>query len=112
MPERWDLTQNFRTHNGILFLARNIIEMIEFFFPSSIDSLEKEHSLVSGPRPICLSLTENQDIVREMFGDSSSEMIDFGAEQVILVRDQATKTKILAASDKRALVLTVLEAKG
>ena len=48
---------------------------------------------------------------------SRSTAIDFGAEQVIIVRDQQAKTRLLAQIRRAngstgALVLTVLEAKG
>lgn len=37
---------------------------------------------------------------------------DFGAEQVILVRDDASKTKLQKKIGEMALVLTILESKG
>jgi hypothetical protein len=37
---------------------------------------------------------------------------EFGAEQVILVRDEATKRDVMSISKTGALVLTVHEAKG
>lgn len=104
---------NFRTHNGILFLARNIIELIEHFFPNSIDRLQKESSLVSGPLPICLKLGSSKNLVTELFGtDSSQTLVDFGAEQAILVRDNESKQRLRSETGGNALILTVLECKG
>ena len=83
-PKIWELTVNYRTHNGILFLARNIIDLIEYFFPDSIDKLKKESSPISGPLPMCLELDGTGNLVTELFNSDSSEMIvDFGAEQGI-----------------------------
>lgn len=37
---------------------------------------------------------------------------DFGAEQVILVRDETTKDEVKRVLGKRALILTIFDAKG
>ena len=49
-----------------------------------------------------------------IFGQSKSEHnhYGFGAEQVILVRDDATKKQIVNLVGKQALVLTIVECKG
>lgn len=42
----------------------------------------------------------------------NDQVADFGAEQVILVRDEASKDKLQAEIGDIALVLTILESKG
>lgn len=42
----------------------------------------------------------------------NDQVADFGAEQVILVRDEASKDKLQAQIGDTALVLTILESKG
>ena len=52
-------------------------------------------------------------MIVELFENGvSSSVNEFGAEQVILVRDEKTKSDLLRRICKRALVLTVAEAKG
>lgn len=45
------------------------------------------------------------------FGGSGNNLIRFGAEQVILVRDDYVKNEILDSIGKHALVLTIRECK-
>ena len=45
-------------------------------------------------------------------GNISGETADFGAEQVILVHDDAAKTKLQAEIGNIALILTILQSKG
>lgn len=119
MPILKQLTKNFRTHNSILNLASNIVSILYNFFPYSIDKLSPETSLNFGPKPIVLE--GNVDIASDLFIDDRndndkssvpSKSITFGAEQVILVRDEETKRQVLRISQDKALVLTVLECKG
>ena len=51
-------------------------------------------------------------MVVELFQNGDMDSCDFGAEQVVLVRDEATKVQVTSLSGNKALVLTVLEAKG
>eukprot|EP01038_Epipyxis_sp_PR26KG_P006991 gene6991-9554_t len=112
VPVLKQLTQNFRTHNHVLFLARSVIELIEKFFPNMIDKLDPESSLEHGPKPIFLD--SNSDVIAELFTSNNAEakIVEFGAEQVILVRDDEAKNRIKATIGNNALVLTVFECKG
>eukprot|EP01036_Dinobryon_divergens_P023773 gene23772-32158_t len=91
MPNIWQLSENFRTHCGVVNLANSIVELIIELFPSSIDRLAPETSSIEGDGHV---------------------PCEFGAEQVILVRDEKAKQEVVKISGDRALVLTVLEAKG
>ncbi len=54
---------------------------------------------------------DNAGSVASLFSKHArSEAIDFGAEQVIIVRDQRAKERLQRCTN--ALVLTILEAKG
>lgn len=48
MADMFQLTQNYRTHNGIVRLAHSVVRALQFFFPASIDKLKPESSKVSG----------------------------------------------------------------
>ncbi|KOO22984.1 lupus brain antigen 1-like protein [Chrysochromulina tobinii] len=82
VPRVNQLSVNYRTHNGILGAASQIVSLLLELFPHSVDALEKDHS-----------------------------QIEFGAHQVVLVRDQAAKER-LPAELQSALTLTIFEAKG
>ncbi|XP_063936853.1 uncharacterized protein LOC135147630 [Daucus carota subsp. sativus] len=106
----FQLSYNFRTHIGILKLAQTVINLICHFFPYSIDFLNPETSLISGESPVLLE-TEGLDALRILFGNPGN-VIAFGAEQVILVRDDRLKKEICDSVGKKALVLTIFECKG
>ncbi|KAL6295347.1 hypothetical protein ACE6H2_003489 [Prunus campanulata] len=109
------LTQNFRTHAGVLKLSQSIVELIYRFFPHSIDVLKPETSLIYGEAPVLLESGENENAIIKIFGNSgtdSGNIVGFGAEQVILVRDDGARKEVSMFVGKHALVLTIVECKG
>jgi superfamily I DNA/RNA helicase len=109
------LSQNFRTHDGVLKLSQSIIDLLYRFFPQSIDVLQPETSLVNGEAPILLGSGNNQNTISTIFGNSGKagrSFVGFGAEQVILVRDDHVRKEITNYVGKQALVLTIVECKG
>lgn len=110
VPDVRHLSENFRTHKGVVMIANSVVELVLHFFPHSIDKLDPEYSMVAGPAPIFID--GEQDLVMSLFQNGTMHSCEFGAEQVILVRDEETKRQVLEISGNRALVLTVLESKG
>ncbi|XP_057420200.1 uncharacterized protein LOC130714313 [Lotus japonicus] len=108
------LNQNFRTHAGVLKLSQSIIELLFRFFPHSIDALKPETSLIYGEAPVVLECGNSKNAIVTIFGNSGQggKIVGFGAEQVILVRDDSARKEILDYVGKQALVLTILECKG
>ena len=108
------LSQNFRTHAGVLNLAQSIIDLLYHFFPLTIDELNPETSLINGEAPVLIECGNFRDALPTIFGDSENaqENVGFGAEQVILVRNDSAKEEISKYVGKKALVLTILECKG
>ncbi|RIA97743.1 P-loop containing nucleoside triphosphate hydrolase protein [Glomus cerebriforme] len=111
-PKQFELNVNYRSHNGILQLAASVVDLIRKFFPNSIDHLLPERSEVGGPRPIIFD--GFQDFVDSKKNGQNerqkrSSFIEFGAEQVILVREEDQKKSIKSGL---GLVMTVFEAKG
>jgi hypothetical protein len=102
------LTQNFRSHDGVLKLSHTAIDLLSHFFPYSIDFLKPETSLLCGEAPAVLDCGNRKDAIATIFGKSAG----FGAEQVILVRDDSARKEILASVKEKAMVLTILECKG
>ncbi|CAJ2636390.1 unnamed protein product [Trifolium pratense] len=110
------LTQNFGTHAGVLKLSQSIIELLSRFFPDSIDSLKPETSLIYGEAPVVLEYGNKENAILTIFGNSGhvddGKFVGFGAQQVILVRDDSARKEILSYVGKQALILTILECKG
>ncbi|KAK3241414.1 hypothetical protein CYMTET_48820 [Cymbomonas tetramitiformis] len=107
----YKLVNNYRTHAGILQLANFAVELIEAFFPRSIDKLEHDKGLFNGPKPWILGSCEHKDMTLLFLRPGGME-VEFGAQQVIIVRDEASKRKIPPELMNSGLILTVLESKG
>lgn len=111
VPQLENLAVNFRTHSGVVHVANSIVKLLLHFFPQQMDKLEPERAQVDGPVPIFIKGSD--DLITELFGRGSmGSNCEFGSEQVILVRDEATKVKLMEQVGTNALVLTMLEAKG
>ncbi|CAN1804440.1 TPR and ankyrin repeat-containing protein 1 [Linum perenne] len=107
------LSQNFRTHAGVLKLAQSVIDLLYHFFPSSIDKLSKETSRIFGESPVLLEAGSDENAIMTIFGNKSGgHFVGFGAQQVILVRDDDAKKDVYSYVGKQALVLTIVECKG
>ncbi|KAL7163145.1 hypothetical protein ACSBR2_039278 [Camellia fascicularis] len=109
------LRQNFRTHDGVLRLAQSVINLLYRYFRHSIDVLEPETSLIYGEAPVLLESGNDENAIVTIFGKSgnvSGDIVGFGAEQVILVRDDCARKEISDYVGKQALVLTIVECKG
>ncbi|GJY16702.1 UvrD-like helicase, ATP-binding domain, P-loop containing nucleoside triphosphate hydrolase [Tanacetum coccineum] len=95
-------------------LTQSVIDILYCYFVHSIENLEPETSLISGEAPVLLESGNDENAIVTIFGgnESSGEVVGFGAEQVILVRDERAKTEICEYVGRQALVLTILECKG
>ncbi|KDO57822.1 hypothetical protein CISIN_1g0357242mg, partial [Citrus sinensis] len=74
-----------------------------------------ETSLIYGEPPILLESRNDENAIIKIFGnsgDAGGNMVGFGAEQVILVRDDCVRKEISNYVGKQALVLTIVESKG
>ncbi|KAK9052301.1 hypothetical protein SSX86_028930 [Deinandra increscens subsp. villosa] len=111
----FQLSENFRTHAGVLNLAQSVINLLCHFFPLFVDALRPETSQINGDLPILLETDENNNAIKFIFegdGFCSQPITGFGAEQVVLVRDESLKEKVVNIVGKNALVLTIMESKG
>ncbi|PKK63431.1 hypothetical protein RhiirC2_855013 [Rhizophagus irregularis] len=126
-PNRFELDINYRSHNGILQLASSVIDLIQHFFPNSIDKLSRERSKVGGPRPILFDGFQKEHLMDceeseldDVYTHNKQRRVDwdenlfieFGADQVIIVRDDKAKMQVKKLINKAGLVMTVFEAKG
>ncbi|CAE6535633.1 unnamed protein product [Rhizoctonia solani] len=112
-PALFHLAVNYRSHGGIVDCASSVVELISELFPYSIDRLSKETGLIDGPKPLFFSGWD-RDVVRfEQFLQGEADTrIDFGASQVILVRNETARTALRAQVGEIGLILTLYESKG
>ena len=109
------MAQNYRSHQGIIALGAHIIECLWHGFPDLVDKLLPETGRYTGPRPIIFSGFDAERILMtESFGlvDLYDQLADFGADQVILVRDEHIQEEIHSRIGSNVLILTVLQSKG
>ena len=115
-PKEFKLNINYRCHNGILKLASSVIDLIWHFFPNSIDKLPRERGEVVGPQPIIYDGFQEFHFKVFAANENTENYVEFGAEQVIIVRDDKTKFRleklIGKAEQVQIQIMTILEAKG
>ena len=110
VPQLHTLTQNFRSHSGILQLAASVIDLLMYFFRSSLDELPRDQGMFPGPKPVLLSC-DFDDLVLLLKGNRrEASAIEFGARQAIIVQSEETKKDL--SNKIKAIVLTVFESKG
>ena len=121
LPVIRQLSVNFRSHGKILDLANCLIKLVELAYPETIDKLKREASWLPGLKPVVLQssllealfgvLVGSEALPEEPAGLIGKPPVEFGCDQVVIVRDQAAK-RSLPALLSHALCLTVYEAKG
>lgn len=115
VPDVFQLSMNFRTHMGIVSIANSVVQLLVHFFPHSVDKLDPEISLLDGEAPVFIHTDENCDLLTSLFNRGSRAGgggCEFGAEQVILVRDLKAKDRLVIRLGHAGLVLSVHECKG
>ncbi|EIN13313.1 P-loop containing nucleoside triphosphate hydrolase protein [Punctularia strigosozonata HHB-11173 SS5] len=112
-PRSFQLLVNYRSHGGIVKCASSIIRIITELWPYAIDVLEEEHGVIDGLKPIFFHKSEDDTVHYEqfLFGDSRAP-IEFGAQQCILVRDDAARDKLRTRAGDVGLIMTIPESKG
>ncbi|KAJ8084867.1 hypothetical protein PM082_003644 [Marasmius tenuissimus] len=112
--EIFQLAVNYRSHAGIVDCAHSVIDLINRFWPGSIDGLAREQGMTHGPQPIFFDgKGSNASVLSKyLFGDSGNR-IEFGAQQCILVRDADAKERLKEEmGDDVGLILTIYDSKG
>ena len=112
VPQMQQLTQNFRSHSGILDVAAHVIKLLQYLFPKSIDTLPEDTGVFPGPLPVILHSISESDLAIILRGNRRmSSSIEFGAHQAVLVQSETSKSR-LPEELSSAIVLTTFEAKG
>ncbi|KAH7337934.1 hypothetical protein B0J17DRAFT_405653 [Rhizoctonia solani] len=112
-PALFHLAVNYRSHGGIVDCASSVVQLISDLFPYSIDKLSRETGLIDGPKPLFFSGWDHNVVRFEQFLQGEADTrIDFGASQVILVRNEAARAALRAQVGEIGLILTLYESKG
>ena len=113
-PQMFELGLNYRSHDGIVRLGSFVMGLLWKCFPETVDKLKPEEGLLLGPIPILFVGCE-PDILAKVSNEESTLNVDkvkFGAEQVVLVRDEQEKARLKNYIGGVALVLTIRQSKG
>ncbi|KAF0440130.1 P-loop containing nucleoside triphosphate hydrolase protein [Gigaspora margarita] len=109
---------NYRSHNEILKLASSVIDLIWHFFPDSIDKPSYERSEVGSLKPAVFNEISAEEFFLKVFnsenvqGKHTTNHIEFGAKQIIIVRDDDDKEFVMKLVEEAAMVETVFDCKG
>lgn len=90
------------------------MDLLYHFFPDSVDRLDSEKSKAHGEFPVVLESGSDTEVLQTIFGTYTSDnsSLKFGSEQVILVRQNRDKEKVINQIGNSAMVLTIKESKG
>ena len=113
-PTMFKLLKNYRSHKGILRLASLVMDLLWRGYPETVDRLGPEIGQLFGPMPTIflgcdIDLLTSTNVGHVKLTENTA---DFGAEQVIVVRDDQTKIELQTQIGDVALVLTILQSKG
>ncbi|KAL7553719.1 hypothetical protein ACHAWF_017047, partial [Thalassiosira exigua] len=113
-PKLRQLSHNYRSHAGVLRLAACVVELLYFFFSSSLDRLPPDLGLFDGPRPVIMSVTSTAELILMLDGAKrETSRIEFGAHQVIIVRSEEAKDELPEEfQSNKDWVMTVQQSKG
>jgi len=113
-PSPYSLTTSYRSHTGVLKLASSVVEVLYKYFPRAIDNLGLDRGLFEGPKPKILLVDDVAELTVMLLGSQGNNTgrIDFGDEQVILVRDDEARKKLPPSLAESSIVLTIFESKG
>ncbi|KAL4065819.1 hypothetical protein V8B97DRAFT_1114496 [Scleroderma yunnanense] len=112
-PTTFQLVVNYRSHSGIINCARAIVELITTFWPDTIDILQSEQGLISGLQPVFFTGWDDQTFpFKEFFLGIKEKQGELGANQCLLVRDDAARTRFKKEIGVKGVILTLQESKG
>ncbi|KAJ1300871.1 hypothetical protein OPQ81_002509 [Rhizoctonia solani] len=111
---QFQLTVNFRSHNGIVQCAASIVQKLYELFPNSLDKMEPETGRSSGSLPVIFTDSSSDIFLFEQFllKSSPSSNMMFGAQQAILVRSEAVAEELHSTLSELCPIITIADSKG
>jgi hypothetical protein len=114
-PEKpYHLTENYRSHAGVLSLAASILDLLKTCFPYSFDhrNLPRDEGRLVGPKPVLIESASATDLAAIARGSKRrTSALEFGAHQVVIVQSEEAKES-LPEELKTGLCMTTFETKG
>ncbi|KAF3112336.1 hypothetical protein TWF706_010923 [Orbilia oligospora] len=111
-----DLVNDIKSFAFVLKLAAKIVDVLSTNFPYAIDKFSPELGDFDGPSPIVFNGFSSEDFIKFILRDGEEEstgiISEFGAEQVLIVRDEEAKCLLSKAMGDKVMILTILESKG
>ena len=115
---RW----NYRSHSGILNLAKDVVELTTRNFPFSMDASTSDCGIVIGPKPeVCQAYTEER-LIQVLRAAGSARILvqdphDFdgkgwGAERAVSGSRSLIEQACKKGNFKEPLILTIIQSKG
>ena len=113
-PHIFTLSRNYRSHQGILSVASSVMGLLWKTFPDTVDKLEPEVGTMIGPAPILFHDCYSSILMHHSNDASTAPQHEllFGAEQVVIARDDISKADLAKQVGETVLILTILQAKG
>ena len=109
-PPIFELKINYRSHSGILNLAKSVLTILEKHFPDSLDRVPSDQGMLSGPKPKFIKPCSAPTLMNVLAANHRTQSdIQFGHHQAIIVRTDARKEYVPI---ENALVFSVYESKG
>ncbi|EIN13221.1 hypothetical protein PUNSTDRAFT_128910 [Punctularia strigosozonata HHB-11173 SS5] len=93
----------------ILRDTQSIVELITRLWPYAIDALDPERALVDGIKPIFF---HGEISCEQFFRESVGELVEFGADQCVLVRNDAALRRLRSDVGDIGTIMTIYDSKG
>ncbi|KAG1738629.1 uncharacterized protein EDB91DRAFT_1347576 [Suillus paluster] len=111
-PTMFQLGMNYRSHGGIVNCAHSVIELVMKFWPNSIDHLQPEKGEVDRVKPIFFTGLDDNSRCKQFLVGESGCISELGANQCILVRNDAACQKLREQVGDIGIIMTLYESKG
>ncbi|KAG8744351.1 hypothetical protein FRC10_010331 [Ceratobasidium sp. 414] len=111
-PEKFELTVNYRSHEGIVGFAASIVDGLYSIFPGSLDRLDRETADDKSADLLPVVLTGTSPDVSEFESFLSKITSSLGAQQAILVRSEELAEQLSLRVSRFCPILTITNSKG
>ena len=74
--------------------------------------MSRETSVITGETPVLVNPSNDKSTFASILSNAGRNLVGFGADQVVIVRDDNVRNEIENSVGKHALILTISESKG
>ncbi|KAG9125027.1 hypothetical protein FRC07_009253, partial [Ceratobasidium sp. 392] len=112
VPSKFELTVNYRSHEGIVRCAASIIDSLYALFPESLDQLARETAYDKSTEDLPVVLTDASSDISAFESFLLKSTSSLGAQQAILVRSEELAEELGARISGFCPILTITNSKG